>query len=103
MDFSGFEYAGPGDGTSSDPSTTDDGTDSTIAQLGGLFSTLGATVAKDFNAIAGPTTVKPGTVIVNPNGTTSVAGGLGNLGSGGTGLMFLGLAILIALILFMRS
>lgn len=94
LDFSG---SGPTDATAASP----DSGDSTLTQLGGLFSSLGTTIAQDFSAISGPTTVKPGTVIVNPNGTTSVAGAFPV--SGGSGLLIIGIGLLFLLFLLMRG
>lgn len=89
------------DSSGSDVTGGGDGGDSNYAQLGGLFSSLGTTISSVYRSVSGPQTVKPGTVIVNPNGTTSVAGSVFS-GQGGSGLMFLGLALLVVVVLLMR-
>lgn len=96
-----IDYNNPADlsgGTNGTVASADQG-ESTLTQLGGLFSTLGTTVAQDFSAISGPTTVRPGTVIVNPNGTTSVAGSI----TSSSGFLFIGIAFVLLLFLLLRS
>jgi hypothetical protein len=82
------------------------GGDSIFSGIGGFFTpsgitSIGGAIATDYHAIAGPTTVRPGTIIYNPNGTTSVAGSV--LGSGNSSvLLLLGIGLLI-LFLILRS
>lgn len=90
----------PVTGTYTDDTTSvsggSDGGDSLWAGLGGFFQNIGTTVSQAYSSISGPTTVKPGTVIYNPNtGTTTTAGITGNLTQGPGLLLLLGFALLL--------
>ena len=86
----------------SDVTGGSDGGDSMWAGLGDLFSSLGTTIAKDYTAISGPTTVRPGQLIYNPNtGQVTNTSQILPQGSGGM-LILIGIAILVVVLLLRR-
>jgi len=106
VDLSGFD---PSTGSyATDPSVVDaSGSDSSVGSgfdwsgLGDIFSSIGTAVSgtyRQVNAPTGPTVVRPGTVVYNPNTGQVVGGGFAGLGSNSL-VLLAGAAILLVLLL----
>jgi len=98
LDFSGADTSG-----ASSPIPSDTSESGFWNGLGGILNTIGTTVARDYSAIAGPQTVRPGSVVYNPNtGQAQYVGAFGAASNPNMLLLLLGIGA-VALILLARK
>jgi len=111
IDYSSVAFPDTSGVSTTAPDAGDSYGDSTIAQIGGLFDSIGTAAGSLIPAIEGPQPLAPGQSYVLPGGkvvTTPPAPGTGlfsGLGApgGSSSFIWIGIAILIVWLLFFRN